>query len=234
MLMWEVTIAQEVTHFMGYQIFMSKPANYEEGNIGGALIRLDSVTQCHAFYFHGAMMATPIYLRQIQHIQQVTCVAPFQTDCELSSQTGTMYYGKAMDGTYFVEKQFSKEQQGLPSGILLFMIPPDYYEEVLLRLISLPNLPLELLNQNCDGFEAHHTLPQKHRSEFEAQGINIDEPGNVVWRKKENHRKQTYQHTKAWDKEYEDLPNKSKDDVYKLRDQIENEIFENLGDTPLE
>lgn len=38
MLMWEVTIAQEVTHFMGYQIFMSKPANYEEGNIGGALI----------------------------------------------------------------------------------------------------------------------------------------------------------------------------------------------------
>ena len=163
MLMWEVTIAQEVTHFMGYQIFMSKPANYEEGNIGGALIRLDSVTQCHAFYFHGAMMATPIYLRQIQHIQQVACVAPFQTDCELSSQTGTMYYGKAMDGTYFVEKQFSKEQQGLPSGILLFMIPPDYYEEVLLRLISLPNLPLELLNQNCgDGFEAHHTLPQKH------------------------------------------------------------------------
>ena len=153
MLMWEVTIAQEVTHFMGYQIFMSKPANYEEGNIGGALIRLDSVTQCHAFYFHGAMMATPIYLRQIQHIQQVTCVAPFQTDCELSSQTGTMYYGKAMDGTYFVEKQFSTDQQGLPSGILLFMIPPDYYEEVLLRLISLPNLPLELLNQNCDGFE---------------------------------------------------------------------------------
>ena len=41
MLMWEVTIAQEVTHFMGYQILMSKPANYEEGNIGGALIRLD-------------------------------------------------------------------------------------------------------------------------------------------------------------------------------------------------
>jgi hypothetical protein len=35
-----------------------------------------------------------------------------------------------------------------------------------------------------DGFEAHHTLPQKHRSEFEALDINIDEPGNVVWRKK--------------------------------------------------
>ena len=85
-----------------------------------------------------------------------------------------------------------------------------------------------------DGFEAHHTLPQKYRKQFEALDINIDEPGNVVWRKKENHRKQNYQHTKAWDKEYEDLPNKSKDDVYKLRDQIENEIFENLGDTPLE
>ena len=139
-------IAQDSTSFIGYRISKAKPANYEEGTIGGALIRLDSVTQCHAFYFHGAMMATPIYLRQIQYIQQVTCVAPFQTDCELSSQTGTIYYGKAMDGTYFVEKQFSKEQQGLPSGILLFMIPPDYYEELLLRLIALPNLPLELLN----------------------------------------------------------------------------------------
>lgn len=84
------------------------------------------------------------------------------------------------------------------------------------------------------GYEAHHTLPQKYRKQFEALDINIDEPGNVVWRKKENHRKQNYQHTKAWDKEYEDLPNKSKDDVYKLRDQIENEIFENLGDTPSE
>ena len=145
MLMWEVTIAQEVTHFMGYQIFMSKPAKYEEGTLGGALIKLDSVTQCHAFCFHGAMMATPIYSRQIKHIKQVTCVAPFQTDCKLSSQTGTIYYGQAMDGTYFVEKQFSEEQQGLPTGIILFMIPPDYYEEVLLRLIALPNLPLELL-----------------------------------------------------------------------------------------
>ncbi|WP_405308479.1 hypothetical protein [Methanobrevibacter sp.] len=180
-------------------------------------------------------MATPIYLRQIQHIQQVTCVAPFQTDCELSSQTGTMYYGKAMDGTYFVEKQFSKEQQGLPSGILLFMIPPDYYEEVLLRLISLPNLPLELLNQNCgDGFEAHHTLPQKYRKQFEALDINIDEPGNVVWRKKENHRKQNYQHTKKWDDVMNDPANHSQEKIYESREQIELDIFENLGDTPLD
>jgi hypothetical protein len=139
-------IAQDSTSFIGYRISKAKPTKYEEGTLGGALIKLDSVTQCHAFYFHGAMMATPIYLRQIKHIQQVTCVAPFQTDCKLSSQTGTIYYGQAMDGTYFVEKQFSEEQQGLPTGIILFMIPPDYYEEVLLRLISLPNLPLELLN----------------------------------------------------------------------------------------
>ena len=33
---------------------------------------------------------------------------------------------------------------------------------------------------------------------------------------------------------HEDLPNKSKDDVYKLRGQIELDIFENLGDTPLD
>ena len=146
MLMWEVTIAQEVTHFMGYQIFISKPANYEEGTIGGALIKLDSVTQCSAFYYHGAMMAIPIYKKQIEQIQYVTCIEASKTDCKLSSQTGTMYYGKAMDGTYFVEKTYSEEQQGLPAGILLFMIPSDYYEEILLRLIALPNLPLELLN----------------------------------------------------------------------------------------
>lgn len=146
LLMASTMIAQDSTSFIGYRITKAKPINYEEGTIGGALIKLDSATQCHAFYFHGAMMATPIYKRQIEHIQHVTCVSPIQTDCKFSSQTGTMYYGKAMDGTYFVEKQFSEEQQGLPSGILLFMISSDYYEEVLLRLIALRNLPLELLN----------------------------------------------------------------------------------------
>ena len=29
---------------------------------------------------------------------------------------------------------------------------------------------------------------QKHRSKFEKLGINIDEPGYVVWRRSEGHR----------------------------------------------
>ena len=40
-----------------------------------------------------------------------------------------------------------------------------------------------------EGFEAHHTLPQKWREKFEELGINIDKPGNVVWRDTKNHRK---------------------------------------------
>ena len=85
-----------------------------------------------------------------------------------------------------------------------------------------------------DGFDAHHTLPQKYRKQFEALDINIDEPGNVVWRKKENHRKQNYQHTKKWDDVMNDPANHSQEKIYELREQIELDIFENLGDTPLD
>lgn len=85
-----------------------------------------------------------------------------------------------------------------------------------------------------DGFEAHHTLPQKHRSEFEALDINIDEPGNVVWRKKENHRKQNHQHTKKWDDYINNHPEANKEDILKQRDIIEEDIWNNLGDVPLQ
>ena len=85
-----------------------------------------------------------------------------------------------------------------------------------------------------DGFDAHHTLPQKYRKQFEALDINIDEPGNVVWRKKENHRRQNYQHTKKWDDVMNDPANHSQEKIYELREQIELDIFENLGDTPLD
>ena len=84
------------------------------------------------------------------------------------------------------------------------------------------------------GHEAHHTLPQKYRKQFEALDINIDEPGNVVWRKKENHRKQNYQHTKKWDDVMNDPANHSQEKIYESREQIELDIFENLGDTPLD
>lgn len=49
------------------------------------------------------------------------------------------------------------------------------------------------------GYEAYHTLPQKYRKRFEDLGINIDEPGNVVWRKSEGHRAKSAEHTDAWD-----------------------------------
>ena len=85
-----------------------------------------------------------------------------------------------------------------------------------------------------NGYEAHHTLPQKYRKQFEALDINIDEPGNVVWRKKENHRKQNYQHTKKWDEKFEKDNVISKEEIYDFREKVEMDIFENIGDIPLE
>lgn len=47
-------------------------------------------------------------------------------------------------------------------------------------------------------YEAHHTLPQKYRKQFEKLGINIDEPGNVVWREANGHRKKSNALTREW------------------------------------
>lgn len=84
------------------------------------------------------------------------------------------------------------------------------------------------------GYEAHHTLPQKHREKFEKLGINIDEPGNVVWRKSEGHRAKSSEHTKAWDDFFESRQNYSKEDVLKTRDEIEIHIWNNKGEIPIE
>lgn len=84
------------------------------------------------------------------------------------------------------------------------------------------------------GYEAHHTLPQKHREKFEELGINIDEPGNVVWRKAEVHRAKTAEHTNAWDEFFRNTPHPSKEEIMKVRDVIENYIWHNKGDVPIE
>ncbi len=86
------------------------------------------------------------------------------------------------------------------------------------------------------GYEAHHTLPQKYRTEFEKAGINIDEPGNVVWRETTKHRKGSKQQEKAWDTFFEEC-NKTgvsptKDKIYKERESIEQNVWKNQGDIP--
>lgn len=80
------------------------------------------------------------------------------------------------------------------------------------------------------GYEAHHTLPQKHRDKFEKLGINIDEPGNVVWRKTENHRKNNHNITKEWNAKMRNKP--TKESVVKHRDEIEKKYYGNMGDVP--
>lgn len=137
--------AEESGYLMGYKLSSTSCESYEEGRIGGAIIHVDSTKRCIAFYFNGAMMATPIYLRQIKDIEYVAHSDSSQINSKYHSKTGKISYGKSMDGTYFVEKLFYDNLQGLSQGIILFKIPEEYYEEVLHRLIALPCLPANIL-----------------------------------------------------------------------------------------
>ena len=85
------------------------------------------------------------------------------------------------------------------------------------------------------GFEAHHTLPQKYRDKFEKLGINIDEPGNVVWRKSEGHRAKSAEHTDAWDKFFKKNHHPTKEQVLQQRDIIEKKVWSDApkGETPV-
>lgn len=68
---------------------------------------------------------------------------------------------------------------------------------------------------------------QKHRKDFEKLGINIDESGNVVWRSKENHRRNNNQLTKEWDDFMSNPENRTEESVMKFRDRMEKKYFNN-------
>ena len=70
-------------------------------------------------------------------------------------------------------------------------------------------------------------MPQKYRNDFEKLGINIDEPGNVVWRKSEGHRAKNAEHGKAWDEFFENSPTPTKEQVLQQRDIIEKQVWSN-------
>ena len=87
------------------------------------------------------------------------------------------------------------------------------------------------------GYEAHHTLPQKYRKEFEKLGINIDEPGNVVWRKSEGHRAKSAEHTAEWDEFFRRTQgHPTKEQVMEFRTKTEQRVWPNAptGDIPVE
>ena len=83
------------------------------------------------------------------------------------------------------------------------------------------------------GYEAHHTLPQKYREKFEKLGINIDAPGNVVWREAKNHRKKSNALTNDWGKFFYQNKTPSKKQIYQFRDQMEKKYFGNKYDIPV-
>lgn len=82
------------------------------------------------------------------------------------------------------------------------------------------------------GYEAHHTLPQKYRTDFEKLGINIDEPGNVVWRETKKHRENNYKLTQRWTKYMREAKNPTKQDFLNFRDKVESEFYKNKYDIP--
>lgn len=83
------------------------------------------------------------------------------------------------------------------------------------------------------GFEAHHTIPQKYRNYFEKIGINIDKPGNVVWRESKGHQKQSNSLTNEWTRfMYEHKGKPTKEQIYKFRDEMEKKYFGNKSDVP--
>ncbi len=84
------------------------------------------------------------------------------------------------------------------------------------------------------GYDAHHTLPQKYRPQFEKAGINIDEPGNVVWRESKSHRANNHKHIQEWIKFFEDNKNPTREQILEQRKIIENSIWGNTsGDIPI-
>ena len=82
------------------------------------------------------------------------------------------------------------------------------------------------------GFEAHHTLPQKYRKQFEKLGINIDKPGNVVWREANGHRKKSNALTREWNDFMENKRPTTKKQIYQFRDKIEKKYFGKKSDMP--
>jgi hypothetical protein len=76
-------------------------------------------------------------------------------------------------------------------------------------------------------------LPQKYRAYFEELGINIDEPGNVVWRESKSHQKKSAQATKEWDEVMTSSNKpKTKKEVLEQRNRIEQRVWGNRGDSP--
>ena len=57
--------------------------------------------------------------------------------------------------------------------------------------------------------------------------LKNDEPGNVVWRSKENHRRNNNQLTKEWDDFMSNPENRTEESVMKFRDRMEKKYFNN-------
>ena len=79
------------------------------------------------------------------------------------------------------------------------------------------------------GYHAHHTLPKEQylRKYFEAVGLDVNDPANMVWREGVEHIHQSQKHLAAWRGFFEKNPNATKEQILKFRDRIEKNIWGN-------
>ena len=79
------------------------------------------------------------------------------------------------------------------------------------------------------GCHAHHTLPknQELSKYFEAVGLDVNDPANMVWRKGPEHTQQSQKHLAAWRNFFENNPNATKEQILKFRDNIEKKLWGN-------
>jgi len=92
-----------------------------------------------------------------------------------------------------------------------------------------------------DGYDAHHTFPKgrKFKKYFRRNGIDINDPMNLIWRHKDVHSKtrsgalNSREHLKLWREFMQNNPNPSQRQLYQARDNIEKAVWGNTtGDTP--
>jgi RHS repeat-associated protein len=92
--------------------------------------------------------------------------------------------------------------------------------------------------------DAHHTFPKAKELDefFRSHGIDVNDPAHLVWRKRETHSStpegvaNSQEHLKMWNEYINEIKkNKksvSKSDIFKKRDEIEQAVWGNSGDSP--
>lgn len=80
--------------------------------------------------------------------------------------------------------------------------------------------------KNPAGMDAHHTLPQKFKFEFDKADINIHDPRFGMWVEKHRHRQGAFEYNRKWNiffEKHKDVP-ATKEDIRKYLQELNKEF----------